>query len=669
MLPGMTPAMIQAMAGALGPGMMPGMAPGMVSGSVPCMPGMAHGMMANAAPSMAHCMAPGLSPYMASSMGPSVGPMCMPSPGMPLSGISPTILGAGNADMSSMGKGPVLIFSDMEAGRCMGDGQRPADDAGQKGGKAGKPDMASKGGVWEPSWSSMPGMPAPYQGMVVPGLWGPTPGPTGPAGPPAPPAPLAPAAPPGPPADQPGAQLPPSPPGPPDAAEPSVPPAPPDGLAPVKTDVKAFVEAARKMSEMAMANRHASVAGASVPPSESTALVPLLAMDGGGAVMPMDGGSVVGGMPLLSFPGMPAMGPCLSRTPGETGPLVMTEELHGLLGEIRQEAKKTLTALISELSAADSSLNVSLAPIASMVAQEHGEPGSGTTPEAADGAKQAQQAAAMQAAELTHKNETQAHAQARNVKFHQLVQLVQVAEEAASQSATASAFCASASPGWVDTEHVKAYAEAAKQEAKKASMAFELIDTFTLDEKDKTADVAEWLATIHKIALQAVSSSEQAANECDEKAENMPSSKGAMKPAGNRIPCRWFGQGYCMKGSACEFSHDKDDFKEVPLVLKYDDRECSFFLRGECARGKTCKWPHGPDELAEVRKLKGVYQRKVGRDRFQPREEDRTEEERKKSPPRAPKRRREEILARRPPRKAPSPCRGEYKPIISGAGL
>lgn len=336
------------------------------------------------------------------------------------------------------------------------------------------------------------------------------------------------------------------------------------------------------------------------------------------------------------------------------------------LNKVSTAAKEALNKVIAQLSAADNSLNVSLASIASLAAQHtDSESLSGGDTKSAELKREA----AKQASLLSRETEQQVAAAARSHKFGLVAQLAKVAEEAATQGASASAFCATASPGWVDTEHVKAYAEAAQQEAKKAAMALELLDQFVLLEADRNPEVEDWLSKIRKIASQAAESANTTAVECADRASKMPASKGAMKMMGTRIPCRWFGQGYCMKGSACDFSHDKDDFREVPLVMKYDDRECAFFLRGECARGKTCKWPHGAEELAEVRRLKGVYQRKVGRDRFQPREEDRSDADRRKSPPRAPKRRREEILARRPPRKAPSPGRVSSDPAISGAGL
>jgi len=194
-----------------------------------------------------------------------------------------------------------------------------------------------------------------------------------------------------------------------------------------------------------------------------------------------------------------------------------------------------------------------------------------------------------------------------------LVQVAQIAEEMAQSCLSASTFCATASYGGADQAQVMAVANYATMAAQRASWALEAATNFELAPQLKTEDVENWVSTVRDMIRQAAMLAEQSAQDCQERAEKTPTlSKGSLKDPRTRIPCKFFADGYCMNGSGCEFSHEKDDFKAKPLVLKYDDRVCSFHEQGKCARGTTCPWPHGLEELKKVRELKGVYKRKPG---------------------------------------------------------
>lgn len=194
-----------------------------------------------------------------------------------------------------------------------------------------------------------------------------------------------------------------------------------------------------------------------------------------------------------------------------------------------------------------------------------------------------------------------------------LVQVAQIAEEMAQSCLSASTFCATASYGGADQAQVMAVANYASMAAQRATWALEAATNFELAPQLKTEDVENWVSTVQNMIKQATLLAEQCAQDCQERAEKTPTlSKGSLKDPRTRIPCKFFADGYCMNGSGCEFSHEKDDFKAKPLVLKYDDRVCSFYEQGKCARGNTCPWPHGLEELKKVREVKGVYKRKPG---------------------------------------------------------
>jgi hypothetical protein len=69
------------------------------------------------------------------------------------------------------------------------------------------------------------------------------------------------------------------------------------------------------------------------------------------------------------------------------------------------------------------------------------------------------------------------------------------------------------------------------------------------------------------------------------------------------VPCKFFADGVCRAGDACEFSHA--EFQPCPREAKRPS-ECAFFQNGNCKRGNACIFAHGPEELAEIIKMQAV---------------------------------------------------------------
>merc|ERR1712216_913988 len=76
----------------------------------------------------------------------------------------------------------------------------------------------------------------------------------------------------------------------------------------------------------------------------------------------------------------------------------------------------------------------------------------------------------------------------------------------------------------------------------------------------------------------------------------------------SHIPCKFFSQGACWKGTDCPLSHDPKDAAPRPLMLKKAEM-CRFFAEGGgCIRGAACTYAHGQAELEAIEKYVGLMQ-------------------------------------------------------------
>lgn len=169
--------------------------------------------------------------------------------------------------------------------------------------------------------------------------------------------------------------------------------------------------------------------------------------------------------------------------------------------------------------------------------------------------------------------------------------LAQLAEESAQTAASAAAFCAA--PGDDGTSHVIKVAEAAQQASMRAHWAASVLGTY--DQGDSS------IAAMRQIAQQSAESAEAAAVSCKHQAALVEAAHPVKGMGRSKVPCKYFVEGKCWRGSACEFSHDPVDSKPRPLMLKKQE-ECHFFSQGSCARGTACPFAHGKDELAEIQR-------------------------------------------------------------------
>lgn len=77
-------------------------------------------------------------------------------------------------------------------------------------------------------------------------------------------------------------------------------------------------------------------------------------------------------------------------------------------------------------------------------------------------------------------------------------------------------------------------------------------------------------------------------------------------PSGQRkIPCRFFAEGRCNKGTSCAFSHDPESYAPKSLDQK-TNMPCTFYEQGKCSRGEACPFAHGQQELFMIEQLKGL---------------------------------------------------------------
>lgn len=72
-----------------------------------------------------------------------------------------------------------------------------------------------------------------------------------------------------------------------------------------------------------------------------------------------------------------------------------------------------------------------------------------------------------------------------------------------------------------------------------------------------------------------------------------------------KVPCRFFAEFRCNKGSGCEFSHDPPEmYLPRPLDQK-TPLPCTFHEQGKCSRGDACPFAHGQEELIAIEQIKG----------------------------------------------------------------
>eukprot|EP00928_Gymnodinium_smaydae_P080273 TRINITY_DN64000_c0_g1_i1.p1 TRINITY_DN64000_c0_g1~~TRINITY_DN64000_c0_g1_i1.p1 ORF type:complete len:505 (-),score=65.39 TRINITY_DN64000_c0_g1_i1:19-1458(-) len=70
----------------------------------------------------------------------------------------------------------------------------------------------------------------------------------------------------------------------------------------------------------------------------------------------------------------------------------------------------------------------------------------------------------------------------------------------------------------------------------------------------------------------------------------------------SKVPCKFFADGLCTKGAACNFSHDMANAQPQPGAKIA--KECTFFAQGRCTRGDACAYAHGPQELFELQEMR-----------------------------------------------------------------
>jgi len=172
-----------------------------------------------------------------------------------------------------------------------------------------------------------------------------------------------------------------------------------------------------------------------------------------------------------------------------------------------------------------------------------------------------------------------------------LAALAQLAESSAQLVATAASFCANPQ---ADASMLAAVVDAAQQGAQRASWAAVAAIAYG----DSEDFEKEWNQKMRRAAVQASEVAEQYARDCAAAVKMVGKGKVIAKAF-----CKFHAENRCLKGAACEFSHDSAVLPALPLASK-TELECVFFLKGECTRGAGCPFAHGPEELDEVIRLK-----------------------------------------------------------------
>jgi len=189
---------------------------------------------------------------------------------------------------------------------------------------------------------------------------------------------------------------------------------------------------------------------------------------------------------------------------------------------------------------------------------------------------------------------------AAGVVYNQLYALAQCAEESAQMNASAAAFCATP---LADPLQITAVSEAAQQAAQRAAWAVSTMNAF----KDQVAlgpDGGDtgWIFSMMQVAQQASDAADQAAQSCKLHATAVEGQLEGIMPRKSKVPCKNVLAGRCLKGLACEFSHDPADREARPLMLK-SLKPCIFFAKGNCTRGPACPFAHGEEERQEIEKI------------------------------------------------------------------
>mmetsp|Transcript_42127 Transcript_42127/g.111248 ORF Transcript_42127/g.111248 Transcript_42127/m.111248 type:complete len:438 (-) Transcript_42127:200-1513(-) len=172
-----------------------------------------------------------------------------------------------------------------------------------------------------------------------------------------------------------------------------------------------------------------------------------------------------------------------------------------------------------------------------------------------------------------------------------LAALAQLAEGSAQLVATAASFCANPQ---ADAGVLAAVVDAAQQGAQRASWAAVAAVAYgDSDDFDK-----DWNQKMRRAAVQAAEVAEQYARDCAAAVKMVGKGKVVQ-----RAFCKFHAENRCLKGNACEFSHDASVLTPLPLASK-TELECVFYAKGQCTRGAGCPFAHGDEELNEVIRLK-----------------------------------------------------------------
>eukprot|EP00929_Paragymnodinium_shiwhaense_P039194 TRINITY_DN2060_c0_g1_i1.p1 TRINITY_DN2060_c0_g1~~TRINITY_DN2060_c0_g1_i1.p1 ORF type:complete len:602 (+),score=111.14 TRINITY_DN2060_c0_g1_i1:74-1879(+) len=79
-----------------------------------------------------------------------------------------------------------------------------------------------------------------------------------------------------------------------------------------------------------------------------------------------------------------------------------------------------------------------------------------------------------------------------------------------------------------------------------------------------------------------------------------PSAPGGRYDRKARVPCRFFFNKGCDKAEGCPFSHAAETLQAKSLEQKVEI-ECTYHLMGKCYAGAACDFAHGPEEVEAIK--------------------------------------------------------------------
>merc|ERR1712187_924 len=82
-----------------------------------------------------------------------------------------------------------------------------------------------------------------------------------------------------------------------------------------------------------------------------------------------------------------------------------------------------------------------------------------------------------------------------------------------------------------------------------------------------------------------------------------------------RLPCKFFKEGRCQKGSDCEFSHNSEAGMQVSAGHK-KMHYCNHFASGKCFRGTSCPFTHFEPDSQNEKLLEKQFQASVSQADF-----------------------------------------------------